>query len=176
MNVDAWERRSIVLAGHNSFHSESCTTVAAVTPEHLEDGKAHILQDKDIRSNVTILRIHGPFLFGTTQKLAETTRDLTRFGDVVILRLRNMTTLDATGLHALEQFSERLHKTGRSLLLCWAREQPSRLLSRSDFLKEIGPENVLPHVGAALARAAEIQQGFAGIGRDLAHQMERRPL
>ena len=152
------------------------TTVAAVTPEYLEDGKAHILQDKDIPSNVTILRIHGPFLFGTTERLAEATRDLARFGDVVILRLRNMTALDATGLHALEQFSERLHKTGRSLLLCGAREQPSRLLSRSDFLKEIGPENVLPHVGAALARAAEIQQDFAGIGADLARQMEHRPL
>jgi SulP family sulfate permease len=152
------------------------TTVAAVTPEYLEDGKAHILQDKDIPSNVTILRIHGPFLFGTTERLAEATRDLARFGDVVILRLRNMTALDATGLHALEQFSERLHKTGRSLLLCGAREQPSRLLSRSDFLKKIGPENVLPHVGAALARAVEIQQDFAGIGAGLAHQMEHRPL
>jgi SulP family sulfate permease len=42
------------------------TTVEAVTPEYLEDGQAHILQDKDIPSNVTILRIHGPFLFGTT--------------------------------------------------------------------------------------------------------------
>ena len=43
------------------------TTVAAVTPEYLEDGKAHVLQDKDIPANVTILRIHGPFLFGTTE-------------------------------------------------------------------------------------------------------------
>src|ERR1700730_6602239 len=41
------------------------TTVAAVTPEYLRDGQAHILQDKDIPSNVTILRIHGSFLFGT---------------------------------------------------------------------------------------------------------------
>ena len=152
------------------------TTVAAVTPEYLEDGKAHILQDKDIPANVTILRIHGPFLFGTTEQLAEATKDLAGFGDVVILRLRNMTALDATGLHALEHFHERLHKTGRSLLLCGAREQPSRLLSRSDFLQEVGAENVLPHVRAALARAAEIQERFAGIGNDLARQMETRPL
>lgn len=152
------------------------TTVAAVTPEYLEDGKAHILQDKDIPSNVTILRIHGPFLFGTTEKLAETTRELTRFGDVVILRLRNMTALDATGLHALEQFHERLHKTGRSLLLCGAREQPSRLLSRSDFLNEIGRQNVLPNIRAALARATEIHQDFAGMGSDLARQLEHSPL
>src|SRR6185437_1476143 len=107
------------------------TTVAAVTPEYLEDGQAHILQDKDIPSNVTILRIHGPFLFGTTEKLAEAAHDLPQWGDVVILRLRNMTALDATGVHALEQFADRLHKVGKTLLLCGAREQPAKLLGRS---------------------------------------------
>ena len=46
---------------------------------------------------MTILRIHGPFLFGTTEKLAEATQGPDQLGDVVILRLRNMTALDATG-------------------------------------------------------------------------------
>ena len=50
------------------------TTVAPVTREYLKDGQAHILQGKSIPANVTILRIHGPFLFGTTEKLAEATR------------------------------------------------------------------------------------------------------
>jgi sulfate permease, SulP family len=152
------------------------TTVEPVTPEYLEDGQAHILQDKDIPSNVTILRIHGPFLFGATEKLADATRNLTKLGDVVILRLRNMTALDATGIHALEQFSERLHKTGKTLLLCGARNQPSQLISRSDFLKRVGPENVLPNIQAALARVNEIQGDFEGIGRELALEMEHRPL
>jgi SulP family sulfate permease len=152
------------------------TTVEAVTPEYLEDGQAHILQDKDIPSNVTILRIHGPFLFGATEKLADATKDLAKLGDVVILRLRNMTALDATGIHALEQFSERLRKTGKTLLLCGARNQPSQLISRSDFLKHVGPENVLPNIEAALARVQEMQGDFEGIGRELAHEMEHRPL
>jgi SulP family sulfate permease len=152
------------------------TTVAPVTPEYLADGQAHILQDKDIPSNVTILRVHGPFLFGTTEKLADATKDLNQFGEVVILRLRNMTALDATGIHALEQFSDRLHKAGKTLLLCGARDQPSRLIARSDFLKHIGPENVLPHVQAALDRAQELQGDFEGVGRDLAEDMAHRPL
>jgi len=152
------------------------TTVAPVTPEYLADGQAHILQDKDIPSNVTILRIHGPFLFGTTEKLAEATKDLTQLQEVVILRLRNMTALDATGIHALEQFSDRLHNAGKILLLCGARDQPSRLISNSDFLKHIGPENVLPHVQSALARAHGLQGDFEGVGRELAADMARRPL
>jgi SulP family sulfate permease len=152
------------------------TTVAPVTPEYLADGRAHILQDKDIPSNVTILRIHGPFLFGTTEKLIDVTKDLSQFREVVILRLRNMTALDATGIHALEQFADRLHKAGKTLLLCGARDQPSRLISRSDFLEHLGPENVLPHVQAALARALELNGDFEGVGRELAAGMSRHPL
>jgi SulP family sulfate permease len=152
------------------------TTVEAVTPEYLDDGQAHILQDKEIPSNVTILRIHGPFLFGASEKLAEATRDLTHFEDVVILRLRNMTALDATGLHALEKFSARLQKAGKTLLMCGAREQPSELLSRSDFLKHVREENVLPNIQAALARAREVLEDFSGVGHEMAMELERRPL
>jgi SulP family sulfate permease len=152
------------------------TTVAPVTREYLKDGQAHILQDKDIPSNVTILRIHGPFLFGTTEKLAEATKNLAPFGDVVILRLRNMTALDATGIHALEQFSDRLRRAGKTLLLCGARDQPSRLIARSEFLQHVGAKNVLPHIQAALSRAREIQGDFVGIGHELALDLERRPL
>ena len=152
------------------------TTVAPVTREYLEHGLPHILQDKEIPANVTILRIHGPFLFGTTEKLAEATKDLSAFGDVVILRLRNMTALDATGIHALEQLAGRLRKAGKTLLLCGARDQPSQLISNSIFLNSVGANNVLPHVQAALARAEEVQRDFAGIGRGLAVQMDHRPI
>src|SRR5690606_27031545 len=67
------------------------TSVTRVTPEYLIEGRAHILQDKDIPPYVSILRIHGPFLFGMTDKLAEATENLDELGSIVILRLRNMT-------------------------------------------------------------------------------------
>ena len=132
------------------------TTVAPVTREYLDDGQAHILQDKEIPSNVTILRIHGPFLFGTTEKLREATADLSKMQDIVILRLRNMTALDATGIYAIEEFHDRLEKAHKSLLLCGAMKQPARLLSGSTFGARVGFENILPSVDAALARAAAI--------------------
>lgn len=148
------------------------TTVAPVTEEYLRDGKAHILQDKEIPPNVAILRIHGPFLFGTTQKLEEATEDLGVFPTIVILRLRNMTALDATGLHALEVFAERMRKTGRTLLLCGARDQPAELLSQADVVEEVGRENILPNVDAALRRAREISSSFSGVGLEIADDMQ----
>jgi SulP family sulfate permease len=152
------------------------TTVAPVTREYLRDGQAHILQDKDIPANVTILRIHGPFLFGTTEKLAEATPHMRQLGNVVILRLRNMTALDATGMLALERFRERLAKAGKALLLCGARDQPAQLLARSEFIERLGAENLCPHVQGALARARELQGGFAGIGKEMAEELKRSPM
>jgi len=132
------------------------TTVSEVTTDYVDDGRVHILQDKEIPDYAVIIRIHGPFLFGTADKLEETSRDLDRFPPIVILRLRNMTAIDATGLLALEDLADRLHASGRHLILCGAREQPARLMHQAEFERHIGRENICPHVQAALARAGQI--------------------
>lgn len=155
------------------YRVSQTTTVSAVTPEYIEAGRKHTLQDKHVPPYVTILRIHGPFLFGTTDKLEETTASLKKFAPIVILRLRNMTAIDATGLHALERLSERLKKSGRRLLLCGARAQPAEFLQQADFVEHIGKENILPHVEAALRRAAEVAEGFSGVGEEFAEDMRK---
>jgi SulP family sulfate permease len=152
------------------YRVSQTTTVSTVTDEYIESGRVHILQDKQVPPYVTILRIHGPFLFGTTDKLAEETEDLDRFGSVVVLRLRNMPAIDATGLHALEKLAARLRASGRTLLLCGARDQPAQLLNQSEFVEHLGSRNILPHVEAALQRAAEIAEGFQGVGEEIASE------
>jgi sulfate permease, SulP family len=132
------------------------TVVSTLTQEDIEDGRVHILQDRDVPSDVTILRILGPFLFGTTDKLTDATADLSAFAPIVILRLRNMTAIDATGVHALETLSDRLRKSGRALIICGARPQPAAFLQQAEFVRHIGVKNIVPHVEAALARANEI--------------------
>src|SRR5580765_650874 len=52
------------------------TTVSEVTEEYLREGHVHILQHKVIPSYVAIFRIHGPFLFGATDKIEEITDHL----------------------------------------------------------------------------------------------------
>jgi SulP family sulfate permease len=132
------------------------TTVSAVTDEYIRDGLSHSLQGRILPPYVTLLRIHGPFLWGTTEKLVEATANIEDFQPVVILRLRNMSAIDATGIHAIESFAKRLHDSGRTLLLCGAMEQPSKLLSGSRFLDRIGPENFMLNIQAALDRAKEV--------------------
>ena len=152
------------------------TTVEPVTAEYIKEGRLHILQDKQLPQYVTILRIHGPFLFGTTDKLEEATANLNALPPVVVLRLRNMTALDATGLYALEKLADRLKKSGRTLLLCGAREQPERLLHQAEFVEHVGADNILPHVAAALERAEQINAEFGGLGNEVAAEMQGQSL
>ena len=135
------------------------TTVAPVTDEYIRDGLPHVLQGRIVPPYVSLLRIHGPFLFGTTEKLVEATVNINAFEPVVIVRLRNMTAIDATGIHALETFAKRLHESGRTMLLCGAMQQPSRLLQGQRFVDRVGRENMMPNIQAALERAKELHEG-----------------
>ena len=146
----------------------STTTVSQVTYDYVEDGRVHILQGKDIPYYATIFRIHGPFLFGATEKVAVVTEKMHELPPVVILRLRNMTALDATGLFALEEVAKELQATGRTLILCGAREQPARLIHQAEFEDIIGRENICENVRAALWRAEDVSEKLeanAALGR-----------
>ena len=132
------------------------TTVSRVTDDYVEDGRVHILQDKDIPYYATIFRIHGPFLFGATEKIAAVTEEMHRLPPIVLIRLRNMTAIDATGLFALEEVARQLHATGRTLILCGAREQPAQLMHQAEFEEVVGRENICANVQDALRRAEAV--------------------
>lgn len=132
------------------------TTVSRVTPEYIEAGRPHILQDKAIPDYVAIFRIHGPFLFGSTDKLHDIALQAETLPPVVVLRLRNMTAVDGTGLSAIEELAEELKAKGRTLVICGAPSQPSGAMRKAEFHERLGQANICASVQEALDRAAEI--------------------
>jgi len=134
------------------------TTVTAVTDAYVDEGRVHILQDKTIPDYVRIFRIHGPFLFGATDKISVIHEQLPELPPIVILRLRNMTAIDATGLHALEELADAVHRSGRELILCGARQQPEQLMHKAEFEEHVGAENICLNVQAALERARRVYE------------------
>lgn len=129
------------------------TSVSEVTEKYVREGHVHILQHKVIPAYVTIFRIHGPFLFGATDKIDEITTRLPGLPPILILRLRNMTAIDSTGLQALENLADQVHESGRELILCGAREQPWRLMDQAEFQLHVGRENMCRNIEEALNRA-----------------------
>jgi SulP family sulfate permease len=132
------------------------TTVAEATEQYIKEGEEHILQFKDIPEGVKIFRVHGPFLFGATDKLEVIEEQISSLPPVVVLRLRNMTAIDGTGLHAIEDLAMKLSENGRTLILCGMRGQPERLMRRAEFEQIVGKENMCPSVGTALQRANDV--------------------
>ena len=134
----------------------STTTVALVTPEYVTNGFAHSLQTNEIPDEVAIFRIHGPFLFGASDKLSVVEDLLDDLPQIVVIRLRNMTAIDATGLHALENLADRLHQSGRQLILCGMRDQPARLMHQAKFHEHIGAENIQPSLEDAIKQCRKL--------------------
>ena len=142
------------------------TTVTAVTDEYVREGHVHSLQHHTLPPYVRVFRIHGPFLFGATDKLRVVTHDTSSLPDIVVLRLRNMTALDATGLRAIEELADLLHQSGRDLILCGARNQPSELIARADFHRHVGGANICANIREAVERARQLHDDRATLRGD----------
>ena len=134
------------------------TTVSMVTSDYIESSRPHALQDKPIPPYVAIFRIHGPLLFGVTEKLSVITDNLEHLPEIIVVRLRNMTAIDATGIKALEEVADAIRASGRTLLLCGAREQPAALMKDAEFHRHVGEANICLNILKALERALELHQ------------------
>ena len=132
------------------------TTVSHVTRDFVENAREHAIHDKHIPEGVAIFKIIGPFLFGATEKLASAVAHAGELPSIVILRLRYMPAIDATGLKAIQDLADQLHDSGRTLLICGAPSQPSKLMEQAEFHRHLGDENVLPNLAAALRRAQDV--------------------
>lgn len=132
------------------------TTVSEVTPEYVESGINHSLQCNEIPKDVSVFRIHGPFLFGASDKISALEDRIDSLPKIVILRLRNMTAIDATGLNALENFAEKVRESGRHLILCGMRDQPARIMQQSQFHLLVGDGNLQPSLRDAIKRSEDL--------------------
>jgi len=132
------------------------TSIAHVTPDFLESARIHQMHGKAIPPYAAVYKIQGPFLFGAADKLSKITEHLDALPEVIILRLRYMTAIDGTGLRAIEDLADELRASGRTLILCGAREQPAAVIKQAQFHDHLGDGNICANIEAALRRAAEL--------------------
>ncbi len=130
--------------------------ITAVDEATETEGSQHSLVGKQIPEGVIVYRMFGAFFFGAADKLESALKRLKEEPDVLILRMRKVVAMDATGLNALEDLYERLRKKGKYLVLSAPHTQPLLTMENAGFLDRLGHENVCPNVDAALARAREI--------------------
>jgi SulP family sulfate permease len=132
------------------------TQITAVDEISETEGTQHSLVGKEIPKGVMIYRIFGSFFFGAADKLETALKRAGQEPDVLILRLRKVLAIDATGLNALEDLYEKLHARGKHLVLSGPHTQPLFMMDKAGFLDRLGRENTCANIELALARAREI--------------------
>jgi sulfate permease, SulP family len=132
------------------------TQITAVDESSETEGSHHSLVGKEIPDGVMIYRIFGSFFFGAADKLESALKRLKQEPDVLILRMRKVLAMDATGLNALEDLFERLQRHQKHLVLCGPHTQPLFMMEKAGFLDQLGRENICADIDLALARSREI--------------------
>ena len=109
---------------------------------------------KNIPDNTTVLEVNGPMFFASSDKIKSIeTENNTK---VLILRMSKVTALDITAMQAISALVNKCKSANITLLVSHLNEQPMKVLEKSGFIDEIGRENLLENIDAALEKANEI--------------------
>jgi SulP family sulfate permease len=130
--------------------------VSHVTGDVLDDeGSDESAAMPAVPRGVEVYEINGPFFFGAAETFKDTLALVAGKPKVLILRMRRVPAIDATGLHALTDVVRRSRRDGTLVLLSEVQSQPQQALARSVLIDEIGEEHLFATLEDALARARE---------------------
>ena len=111
-----------------------------------------------IPKDVEVYEIDGALFFGVAEKFRNTMLLIERRPRVRIVRMRNVTAIDLTGLRLLEDLVKDSLHHGHHFILCGLKPQPERALRKSGLYETIGDENITRTLWGALARAEQLKQ------------------
>lgn len=135
------------------------TNVEIVTKELADQEESedpNAIGTRHVPSGVEVYEINGPLFFGAAYSFREAMRTLGSTPKVMIVRMRNVLTIDASGVQALKEQQQSAKRQGTAFLLSDVHAQPVIGLERSGLLETIGEENVFMNIDDALNRAREL--------------------
>ena len=135
---------------------EEISQIKLVTPDSELEVGGGSLRGKDVPPGVVVYRIEGPFFFAAAEKLEAALARHAELPRVVILRMRTVPAVDATGLHALEVILDKFQRRGTHLVLSGVQPQPMKVLFNAGFVDHVGLDNFCANIDTALARAREL--------------------
>lgn len=107
-----------------------------------------------LHKGVRVYEITGPLFFGVAGRIADiSTKEFTK---CLVIRMRSVSTIDATAMNALEELFRRCSSRGIVLVFSHVNKQPMQVMKRSGLYKRVGPENFCSHIDEALAHATRI--------------------
>ncbi len=134
------------------------TDVQVITEEFAEPQGAKSSTEgaifkRTVPAGVEVYEINGPFFFGAAETFRSTMRQVARKPRALVIRMRNVPAMDATGMHVLKEMLQQVRRDGTQVILSEVQEQPLRALTKSGLLEVIGEGHVVPTIDEALQLA-----------------------
>ena len=125
--------------------------------------------DASIPPGVQICEVNGPCFFGAADKLRDALAQADPSPKVLILRLRQVPMMDATGLHALEELDRACHTKGTTMILADVPRRLRKKLRRTEWWRHCDQRNLVSGDKEAVARAQAILGLRADPPQDAVH-------
>jgi SulP family sulfate permease len=134
------------------------TNVSVVTRELSEPAApssdvSGALFRRDVPKGVEVYEINGPFFFGAAETFKNTIGQVASRPKVLIIRMRNVPAMDATGLSAFRDLVRQSRREGTHVFITEIHAQPMVALARSDLFDELGEDHVLGTLDEGLEHA-----------------------
>ena len=101
-----------------------------------------------------VYEISGPMFFASAGKILQISpKEDTK---ALVLRMRSVSTIDATAMKNLEILFDDCKTRGVQLIMSHVNEQPMKVIQKAGFYDKLGEENFCAHIDDALARAQKI--------------------
>lgn len=131
--------------------------IADPDEDHPDDHADVLFEDEfEIPEGVTVFEINGPLFFGASQKFQDVLRDLKQRPEVLILRMRNVPFIDATGIRRLREIAVQLQAKGTSIVISGANREVKQELLKSGLYALVGKWNIHDDISKAVGRSREI--------------------
>lgn len=128
--------------------------MAAISPDVQQNIDTDILDNYDnINPQIGIYEISGPFFFGSAKQYCELLISSGLKNKILIIRMRHVPFIDATGVKNFKEALNTLQKRGTIIVLSGVNTRVRKDITMNHINLMVGEENILPEFSLALKRA-----------------------
>jgi SulP family sulfate permease len=148
----------ILLAGFLFLQKMSDATHVDLITENLKDDEevqTRDISELNVPAGVEVFEIYGSLFFGAVSQFKESIRIVANKPKVLILRMRHVLTIDASGIHILEELAEEARENGYILIFTAVSRNAYRVMRKSGLIETVGRKCFAKDIFEALELAGK---------------------
>jgi len=143
----------ILLSAFLFLQKMSTETRVSLIADHLTDDdetRARNMSGIEIPSGVEVFELYGSLFFGAVRQFRESIRIVSKKPKVLILRMRQVPSIDASGVRVLKEIADDAKANGYELVFSAVSRSVYRVMRQSGLVDEVGRKNFAGDIFAAL--------------------------